>query len=392
MDRLLGRRGMMEDTIDEILFEEDYCELELDYQLFASGGGADKTEKATPKKKDDARKKGQVFQSREMSSSLMLILMIVSVKAFGSTIYDEIAQYFKKVFIQYFQIKDAFDVNLVWKIFTDSLMVLAKTVLPLFVVAVISALIIGYAQVGFLFTLETLKVKGERINPLSGFKRIFSMRSVVELVKSIIKLVIVGWVAYSYLKTKQNEVVALMGSNLQDILAFIGNAVFAVAIRISFAMIILGFLDYLYQKFDYEKSLRMTKQEVKDEYKQTEGNPEIKSKIKQKQRQMSMRRMMQDVPKADVVITNPTHFAVALKYDPEKSTAPFVVAKGQDYIALRIKQVAADSNIQIVENKPLARTLYSTLDIGDAIPPELYQAVAEILAFVYNLKNGGRAV
>jgi flagellar biosynthetic protein FlhB len=318
--------------------------------------------------------------------------MIVSVKAFGSTIYDEIAQYFKKVFIQYFQIKDAFDVNLVWKIFTDSLMVLAKTVLPLFVVAVISALIIGYAQVGFLFTLETLKVKGERINPLSGFKRIFSMRSVVELVKSIIKLVIVGWVAYSYLKTKQNEVVALMGSNLQDILAFIGYAVFSVAIRISFAMIILGFLDYLYQKFDYEKSLRMTKQEVKDEYKQTEGNPEIKSKIKQKQRQMSMRRMMQDVPKADVVITNPTHFAVALKYDPEKSTAPFVVAKGQDYIALRIKQVAADSNIQIVENKPLARTLYSTLDIGDAIPPELYQAVAEILAFVYNLKNGGRAV
>jgi len=211
---------------------------------------------------------------------------------------------------------------------------------------------------------------------------------VVEMLKSILKIVIVSWVAYSYLKSKADEVIELMSADLLNVLSFIGDAAFTVALRICFAMVILGLLDFLYQKFDYEKNLKMTKQEIKDEYKQTEGNPEIKQRIKQKQRQMSMKRMMQDIPKADVVITNPTHFAVAIKYDAQKSSAPFVVAKGQDYIALRIKQIATDNKVQIVENRPLARTLYSTVDIGEAIPLELYQAVAEILAFVYNLKNG----
>lgn len=364
--------------------------LRLNYQLFAAGGD-DKTEKATPKKKSDARKKGQVFQSREMSASLILIIMIVSVNAFGSIIYGEISSYIKKAFTEYLTNKDAFDTGILAKLFIDGLIVLAKTSLPLLLIAMLSGMLVGYAQVGILFTLESLKPKGDRINPFSGFKRIFSMRSVVELVKSLIKIIIVTWVTYSYLKSKTNEVVALMNNDLPDILAFIGNAAFSVALRICAAMLIVGFLDYLYQRYDYEKSLKMTKQEVKEEYKQMEGNPEIKSKIKQKQRQMSMKRMMQEIPKADVVITNPTHFAVAIKYDTEKASAPFVVAKGQDYIAQRIKQIANENKVQIVENKPLARTLYSTVDIGQPIPPELYQAVAEILAFVYNLKNGGKA-
>lgn len=364
--------------------------LRLNYQLFAAGGD-DKTEKATPKKKSDARKKGQVFQSREMSASLILIIMIVSVNAFGSIIYGEISSYIKKAFTEYLTNKDAFDTGILAKLFIDGLIVLAKTSLPLLLIAMLSGMLVGYAQVGILFTLESLKPKGDRINPFSGFKRIFSMRSVVELVKSLIKIIIVTCVTYSYLKSKTNEVVALMNNDLPDILAFIGNAAFSVALRICAAMLIVGFLDYLYQRYDYEKSLKMTKQEVKEEYKQMEGNPEIKSKIKQKQRQMSMKRMMQEIPKADVVITNPTHFAVAIKYDTEKASAPFVVAKGQDYIAQRIKQIANENKVQIVENKPLARTLYSTVDIGQPIPPELYQAVAEILAFVYNLKNGGKA-
>ncbi len=364
--------------------------LGLNYQLFAAGGD-DKTEKATPKKKSDARKKGQVFQSREMSAALILILMIVSMNAFGSIIYEQISTYMKKVFTEYLTNKDAFDTGILAKLFIDGVTVLAKTSLPLLLIAVLAGLLVGYAQVGVLFTLETLKPKGNRINPLSGFKRIFSMRSVVELVKAIIKILIVGWVAYSYLKSKTNEVAALMNKDLFDIFSFIGDAAFTVALRICAAMVIVGFLDYLYQRYDYEKNLKMTKQEVKEEYKQMEGNPEIKSKIKQKQRQMSMKRMMQEIPKADVVITNPTHFAVAVRYDAEKASAPFVVAKGQDYIALRIKQIANENKVQIVENKPLARTLYSTVDIGQPIPPELYQAVAEILAFVYNLKNGGRA-
>ncbi len=364
--------------------------LRLNYQLFAAGGD-DKTEKATPKKKSDARKKGQVFQSREMSASLILILMIVSMNAFGSILFNQLSAFIKKTFTEYLVNKDAFNTDILAKIFIDGVIVLAKTSLPLLLIAMIAGLLVGYAQVGILFTLETLKPKGNRINPLSGFKRMFSLRSVVELVKAIIKILIVAWVAYSYLKSKTNEVVALMNADLLDILSFIGNSAFAVALRICIAMILLGFLDFLYQRYDYEKNLKMTKQEVKEEFKQMEGNPEIKSKIKQKQRQMSMKRMMQEIPKADVVITNPTHFAVAIKYDAEKASAPIVVAKGQDYIALRIKQVATENKVQIVENKPLARTLFSTVDIGQPIPPELYQAVAEILAFVYNLKNGGRA-
>lgn len=376
----------MKKTIDCSLLKKDYCGIELNYQIFAGGG--DKTEKATPKKKSDARKKGQVFQSREMSAALVLIIMIVTIKALGSNMYGQLTTYMKNAFVDYLKVTNVIDINAVLKLYIDALIVLAKTVLPLLLVAAFSAAIVGYAQVGVLFTFETLKFKGNRINPLSGFKRIFSMRSLVELLKSIIKIVIVSWVAYSYLKSKTNEVLALMDADLPSILAFIGDATFNVAIKISFAMVILGFADYLYQRFDYEKNLRMTKQEVKDEYKQTEGNPEIKGKIKQKQRQMSMRRMMQEIPKADVVITNPTHFAVAIKYDLEKASAPFVVAKGQDYIALRIKQIAADNKVEIVENKPLARTLFSTVDIGETIPPELYQAVAEILAFVYKIKNG----
>ncbi|ACL76378.1 flagellar biosynthesis protein FlhB [Ruminiclostridium cellulolyticum] len=367
------------------------CGLELNYQRFASGGAGDKTEKATPKKKSDARKKGQVFQSREMTASLILIITIVAMRIFGGTIYSQLTQYIKKTFNEYLTVKDAIDFNILANLFIDALMVLAKTVLPLLLMALLAALIVNYAQVGILFTMETLKIKGDRINPLSGFKRIFSLRSVVELLKSIIKIIIVSWVAYSYLKSKTEQVLSLMDTDLMNVLIFICDASFTVALRICMAMVILGFADYLYQRYDYEKNLKMTKQEVKEEYKQMEGSPEIKSKIKQKQRQMSMKRMMQDIPKADVVITNPTHFAVALKYDTEKSSAPFVVAKGQDYIALRIKQIASDNKVQIVENKPLARTLYSTVDIGQAIPPDLYQAVAEILAFVYNLKNGGKA-
>ncbi len=362
--------------------------LKLNYQLFAAGGD-DKTEKATPKKKSDARKKGQVFQSREMSASLTLVIMIVSVNAFGSIIYGQITGYMKKTFTQYLIMKDAIDANILAKLFVDGLIVLAQTVLPLLLIAALAGLLVGYAQVGILFTMETLKIQGNRINPLSGFKRIFSLRSVVELVKAIIKIVIVGLVTYTYLKSKSNEVVALMGKDLLDVLAFIGNSAFAVALRICIVMILVGFLDYLYQRYDYEKSLKMTKQEIKEEFKQMEGNPEIKSKIKQKQRQMSMRRMMQEIPKADVVITNPTHYAVAIKYDIQKASAPYVIAKGQDYVAMRIKQVAAENKIQVVENKPLARTLFSTVNIGETIPQELYQAVAEILAFVYNLKNGG---
>ncbi|MCR4434483.1 MAG: flagellar biosynthesis protein FlhB [Clostridiales bacterium] len=360
----------------------------INLQLFA---GDDKTEKATPKKRKDARKKGQVLQSREVTAALVLVFIFIAVRIFGGNAYKEITAFTKRIFSDYSTVDDMYTVSRLVSLFGDIMGVLVKTIGPIFAIALIMGLAAEYAQVGFLFTVETLGLKLDRINPLNGMKRIFSMRAAVELLKSTIKIAIVGLIAYSYLKNEAVNILNLMSMDLVNIAAYIGITTINVAIRICVALLILGVLDYGYQWFEYEKSLKMTKQEIKEEYKQTEGNPEIKSKIKQKQRQISMRRMLQDVPKADVVITNPTHFAVAVKYDGKAADAPVVLAKGQDFIALRIKEIARENGVEIVENKPLARSLYETVEIGQSIPPDLYQAVAEVLAFVYSLKGKGRA-
>lgn len=365
----------------------------INLQLFAQGGGGgDKTEKATPKKRQDARKKGQVLQSREISSALVLMLVFVSLRVFGGNMYSQILLFTKRVLSEYPKIENLYMPDILLKLFIDIITVFFKTTAPVLAVALITGLIAGYAQVGFLFTLEPLKFKFSRINPGSGLKRIFSSHGAVELVKSILKIVIIGYVAYLYLNSQKDNMLRLMDMDIMGIASFIGLTSLNVAIRICFVLIVLSLFDYAYQWWDFEKNLKMSKQEVKEEYKQTEGNPEIKSKIKQKQRQISMRRMMQEVPKADVVITNPTHFACAIKYDTSVSDAPVLIAKGQDYIALRIREVAKEHKIEVVENKVLARTLYDTVEIGKTIPPELYQAVAEILAFVYSLKGNKRVV
>ena len=362
----------------------------IDLQLFAGDSG-DKTEKATPKKRKDAREKGQVLQSKEINTALLLLSVFLGVKLFGGYIYNSISVFLKTLITEYAKTSDTFSISRVYKIFAEIGTILLKTMGPLLAIALVTSLIVEYAQVGFLFTMKTLGFKFDRINPLKGIKRMFSMRSLVELLKSIIKVIIVGFVAYSYMAGETIKVLNLARMDIISVALYIVQASLGVAIRICIALVIIAALDYLYQWWDFEKGLKMTKQEVKEEYKQMEGNPEIKSKIKQKQRQISMRRMLQDVPKADVVITNPTHFAVAIRYDEKKSAAPIVTAKGQDFMAMRIKEVAKENKIEIVENKPLARTLYSTVNIGEAIPPELYQAVAEVLAFVYSIKGKERA-
>ncbi len=357
---------------------------DFDLQLFAGG---EKTEKATSKKREEARKKGQVLQSREITSALLLIFIFLAIKVFGQSIYSEISSFYKRIFTQYVKLEDLFTTNGLSRIFSDFIAVLFKTTAPILAVAMFMGLAASYAQVGFLFTTETLKMNFDRINPLNGLKRVFSARSLVELVKSIFKVSVIGYVAYSYINGEVKNILNLMNMDVMNIGAYIAGICLNVAIRICVVLIILGVLDYIYQWWDHEKNLKMTKEEVKEEYKQTEGNPEIKSKIKQKQRQISMRRMLHEVPKADVIITNPTHYSVAVKYDESVSSAPVVVAKGQDYIALRIREVAKEHKVEIVENRVVARTLYNTVDIGEKIPPELYQAVAEILAFVYKLKG-----
>lgn len=356
----------------------------INLQLFAND---EKTEKPTPKRRRDARKKGQVFQSREITNAVMLISLFSGLKVFGGNIYYEVSNFARRILTEYPKIEGLYTVKSLSMLFFEAVGVLLKASAPLFAIAVVTGLVSGFAQVGFLFTTETLGFKFSRINPASGIKRLFSLRALTELLKSLIKISIIGYVAYSYLRSEEENIINTINTDVMSSAMYIGATSINMAVRICIALLILGALDYLYQWWEYEKSLRMTKQEIKEEYKMTEGNPQIKSKIRQKQRQISMRRMLQDVPKADVIITNPTHLAVAIKYDAEVSDAPVVLAKGQDYMALRIKEKAREHDVQIVENKPLARALYESVEIGEAIPPQLYQAVAEVLAFVYSLKQ-----
>jgi len=360
--------------------------LYINLQLFAEGGG-DKTEKATPKKRQEARKKGQVLQSREINSAMILMLVFVTLRIYGGTAYRHLQFYTIKIMVEYPAVEGIYSMDSLSKLFAETVSVMIRISAPMLAVALAAALVSGYAQVGFLFTTETLAFKLERLNPLSGVKRIFSVRSVAELFKSVFKVGVVGYISYSYIKGEATNVLGTMNMDVAAIAAYIGITSINLALRICAVLVILGIADYGYQWWEYEKNLRMSKQEIKEEYKQVEGNPEIKSKIKQRQRQISMRRMLQDVPKADVVITNPTHYAVAVKYDADATDAPVVVAKGQDYMALRIRDVARENRVEVVENKPLARTLYETVEIGEDIPPELYQAVAEVLAYVYSLNK-----
>ena len=260
-------------------------------------------------------------------------------------------------------------------------------VLPVFAAGVFIVFVCDVVQVKWKPTTKPLKPKFSKLNPVSGFKKFLSLNSLVELVKSVLKLAVVGYVVYKYIVDEISQIFILYNISLNQAIGLIGKIVTDLGIRIALLYMLIAFLDYVYQKRKFKKDMKMTKQEVKDEYKNQEGDPQIKGKQKQKMREASMRRMMQQLPEADVVITNPTHYAVAIKYDAEKYDAPYVIAKGEDYLAQRIKDVAKENDIEIVENKPLARMLYANVEEGGLIPPELYQSVAEVLAFVYHLKG-----
>ncbi|MFT9494993.1 flagellar biosynthesis protein FlhB [Anaerosolibacter sp.] len=356
---------------------------EINLQLFTG----EKTEKATPKRKKEAREKGQVLQSKEINSALILLFTFLALQLSGKYIYSNLSVYMKNLYMNTLNDETIFTVNGIHKIFIVMIGEAVKVVIPVLGCAFIVGLLSSYMQVGFLFTTKSLSFKLDRLNPINGFKKIFSKKSIVEFLKSLAKIAIVGYVTFSYVLSQSKNVVNILDMEISSIIGFLGKATINVAFRAAIVLIILAVLDYFYQKWEYENELKMSKQEIKEEYKQTEGDPQIKSKIKEKQRQMAMRRMMQDVPKADVIITNPTHFAVAVRYDQEQDNAPIVLAKGQDLIARNIRELAENHEVPIIENKPLARALYSTVEIGEYIPPDLYQAVAEVLAYVYKLKN-----
>ncbi len=367
--------------------------LEYNLQFFAEGQGGEKTEPATEKKKKDAREEGQVAKSKEIENAFSLLALFLILKFWIGTlgknlvgvfnlVYDDIPEYIKN-YDGHVNINDL--VNLYAQVLIQIIFLMA----PVLIVAYLVSFVCDVAQVGWHPTSKPLMPKFSKLNPLKGFKKIFSKEAVVELIKSILKIGIVLIVAYSYIKKNGDGLFLLYDMSLNAGVAATGNLVINLGIRVAVAYLIIAFADFGYQKWKHNDDLKMTKQEVKDEYKQQEGDPQVKGRIRQKMREVSQRRMMQNLPKADVVITNPTHYAVALMYDAEKYDAPIVIAKGEDYLAARIKEVARENDIEIVENKPLARMLYANVEIGEVVPPELYQAVAEVLAFVYHLK--GRA-
>jgi flagellar biosynthetic protein FlhB len=362
--------------------------IRLNLQFFAEDGpGGERTEKATPRKKQKAREKGQVLQSREISSTVVLLIAFVSLKLLGGYMFHEVEAFFRLCAGDLAINFDVESINELMRLLGLVLVQLIKIIGPIFAIVLVVSIISSFAQVGALFTLEPLKPKFSKLNPVNGIKRILSFRGLTELVKSLLKITIIGVVAWQSIRAEENHIIKLMDQDLASAAVYISSTAIDIAIKICAMMVIIAILDYGYQWWQYEKDLRMTKQEVKEEYREMEGSPEIRQRIRQKQREMSMRRMLTEVPKADVVITNPTHFAVAIQYDAEKAPAPVVIAKGIDYMALRIRDIAKENGVETVENKPLAQALYKSVDIGQQVPPELYQAVAEILAFVYRLKG-----
>lgn len=355
--------------------------LRLDLQFFSG----EKTEKATPKKKQDTRKKGQVAKSQDINTALVLIAVFAVLNFAGGSILKGI------VSLMNFSLNDLMLMELtehnIKSIFIEILKQTAIILSPILAAAMIAGVIANYIQVGVLFTTEPIKFKLEKINPLSGLKRKFSIRSIVELLKSILKITVIGIVTFAILWNKLEQILLLSQKSIGAALITIAKLTLQMGLVGSGALLFLALFDYLYQKYDYEKNIRMSKQDIKDEYKNVEGDPLIKSKIKQRQREMAMRRMMQDVPTADVVITNPTHYAICLKYDEDKYDAPYVVAKGVDFLAQKIKLIAKEHEVITVENRPLARALYSQVDVGDIVPEEFFKTVAEILAYVYRTKK-----
>ena len=350
----------------------------------------DKTEPASARKRADARAKGQVARSQEVNSALVLLASILALTWVGPHTGQEIASLARLYWGE--GLHRAWTQTSVQGEMAFLLQHVAIALGPLLLLIGLAGVASNVLQVGFMLSAEPLKPNFSKLNPISGFKRLFSKNGMVELVKATIKIVVIGWVSWGTLRGEYGRLTPLMGAGLSQILPAVGTAVTHLALRLTLTLLLVALADYGWQKFEFEEGLRMTKEEVKDEAKQSEGDPRMKGRIRAMQRAMSRRRMMQDVPQADVVITNPTHYAIALRYESGKMDAPIVLAKGQNLIARRIKEIARDHNIPMVEDKPLAQALWKTAEIGSPIPMQFYEAIAEVLAFVYRLRARRREV
>lgn len=348
--------------------------------------GEEKTEKATPKKRKDSRKKGEVLQSKEVATAVFVVGMFAGLALLGQYILKNLMDFMEKSMSNLNNTGDSPE----FMIEKGKDIVVACTLIlgPILLIGIVLSILPVVAQTKGLFSMEALKPKFSKLNPFTGIKRLFSMQAVVGIVKGLIEIAIIGVVVYTQISDRMADFANLSDMDLITATAYVADAAMAIIITIVIMLVFVAAADYVFQWWSYEKKLKMSKQEIKDEYKQMEGDPQIKSKIKRKQQEMAQMRMMQEVPSADVVVRNPTHLAIALKYNQKTPMkAPVVVAKGADALALRIVAVAEENDVFITENKPLAHALYDNVELGQEIPSDMYTAVAEVLAMVYEAKN-----
>jgi flagellar biosynthetic protein FlhB len=356
----------------------------------AGGGGQsdsdeDKTEEASSQRLEDYRKEGQVAQSKELTSLFVLVSTMAVMWGMGPQLASDFMDFMRKMFMEmsYTELTQERAGTILMLCLAEA----GRVIVPIAAVGFLAGIVGSVAQFGFNFTWAPLEPKGDRINPIAGFGRVFALSSLVEGAKSLAKLTVVIWITYKLMAREMEDSVATIDMDGAQLVAYMSSHGFKLMFSVCIGLFVVAAADFAYQKFKYRKSLMMTKAEVKQEHKQKEGDPLLKARIRSIQREMSRKRMMQDVPKADVIVTNPTHFAVALKYDADKMAAPRVIAKGADLVAQRIKEVARKHNIPLVENVPLARALHKNVKVGGSVPKNLYQAVAEVLAYVYRLKG-----
>ncbi len=345
----------------------------------------EKTEQPTPRRREKAREEGQVSRSQELNSAFTLMGSFLILYIFFSNIIQSLG-----LKMTQFLTLDGIpllDAGNSFTLVMDSFYFIARLVAPVMVAAAVIGAVISFIQVGALFSVKAIKPKFKNISPLSGLKNIVSMKSVFQLFKSLFKAVVITILAFLELRQEGNRLITLSKEGLQPALVYIGHLIFRIGINIIIFLIVLGVADYFYQRWEHMKNLKMTKREVREERKEMEGDPLIRSRRREQQRQFSLNRMMSAMEEADVVITNPTHIAVALKFEIETMDAPVLLAKGEGYVAERIREKARELEIEIVENKPLARSLNESTELGEKIPVDLYQAAAEVLAFVYRNSN-----
>jgi len=351
----------------------------------ADDSSQEKSEAPTPKKREDTRKKGNVAKSTDINSVFVLLAAIFMLRITGPWMMQEFTA-FLRLCIGMFT-EHEMSLGQLMELARDSVMLTIKLMLPILGAVLIAGLIANLIQIGLLFTFEPIIPKLSKINPLSGIKRLFSMRSIVETIKNILKIIIIGYIAYITIKSEYEILITLADASIQAIWHFILVSTFDIFIRTAIVLIVIAIADYAYQRYDHVKKIKMTHQEIKEENKSMEGDPKVKGRIRQLQREMSRRRMMDQVPQASVVVTNPTHLAIALKYDEVEAPVPVVVAKGADMEAQKIKKIALEHGIPVREDVALARALYPRIEIGMEIPPEFYTAIATVLAEIYKMKN-----